>query len=54
FFQIGAVILALHNANDVFMEAAKICKYAEIELGASVSFGLFALSCLVLRLMYFP
>ncbi|GER42188.1 LAG1 longevity assurance homolog 2 [Striga asiatica] len=54
FFRIGAVILALHDASDIFMEAAKTFKYAEIEIGASVSFGLFALSWLVLRLIYFP
>ncbi|GER56635.1 LAG1 longevity assurance homolog 2 [Striga asiatica] len=54
FFRIGAVILALHDAIDVFMEASKIFKYAEIELGESVSFGLFALSWLVLTLIYFP
>ncbi|KAK6136903.1 hypothetical protein DH2020_029348 [Rehmannia glutinosa] len=54
FFRIGAVILALHDASDVFMEAAKIFKYSKIELGASVCFGLFALSWLVLRLIFFP
>ncbi|KAL3814228.1 hypothetical protein ACJIZ3_015496 [Penstemon smallii] len=54
FFRIGAVVLALHDASDVFMEAAKIFKYAENELGASVCFGLFALTWLVLRLIFFP
>lgn len=54
FFRIGAVILALHDASDVFLEAAKVFKYSGSELGASVCFGLFALSWLVLRLIIFP
>ncbi|CAH2053323.1 unnamed protein product, partial [Thlaspi arvense] len=54
FFRIGAIILALHDASDVFMESAKIFKYSEKEFGASVGFALFALSWLLLRLIYFP
>ncbi|PIN10399.1 Protein transporter of the TRAM (translocating chain-associating membrane) superfamily [Handroanthus impetiginosus] len=54
FFRIGAVILALHDASDVFLEGAKVFKYSGKELGASVCFGLFALSWLVLRLIFFP
>ncbi|KAG8364260.1 hypothetical protein BUALT_Bualt19G0109700 [Buddleja alternifolia] len=54
FFRIGAIILALHDASDVFMEAAKVFKYSGKELGASVCFGFFALSWLVLRLIFFP
>ncbi|KAL7156810.1 hypothetical protein ABFS83_02G034200 [Erythranthe nasuta] len=54
FFQIGAVILALHDASDVFLEAAKIFKYSGKEVGASVCFGLFALSWLLLKLVFFP
>ncbi|CAH8392745.1 unnamed protein product [Eruca vesicaria subsp. sativa] len=54
FFRIGAIILALHDASDVFMETAKIFKYSEKEFGASVCFALFAISWLLLRLIYFP
>ncbi|KAI3445985.1 hypothetical protein Pfo_002650 [Paulownia fortunei] len=54
FFRIGAVILALHDASDVFLEAAKVFKYSGKELGASLCFGLFAFSWLVLRLIFFP
>lgn len=54
FFRIGSVVLALHDASDVFMEAAKVFKYARRELGASICFGLFALSWLILRLIFFP
>ncbi|KAK4424194.1 Glycoprotein 3-alpha-L-fucosyltransferase A [Sesamum alatum] len=54
FFRIGAVVLALHDASDVFLEAAKVFKYSGKELGASLCFGLFAISWLVLRLIIFP
>ncbi|KAK3015052.1 hypothetical protein RJ639_005577, partial [Escallonia herrerae] len=54
FFRVGSVILALHDASDVFLEAAKVFKYSEKELGASVCFGLFAISWLILRLIVFP
>ena len=36
------------------MEAAKVFKYSGKELAASVWFGLFAISWLVLRLIFFP
>ena len=36
------------------MEAAKLAKYAGQEVGASILFGLFALSWLLLRLIFFP
>ncbi|KAL6218826.1 hypothetical protein ACLB2K_012034 [Fragaria x ananassa] len=54
FFRIGSIILALHDGSDVFMEAAKVFKYSEKELAASVFFGCFAFSWLILRLIYFP
>ncbi|PHT53706.1 hypothetical protein CQW23_08168 [Capsicum baccatum] len=54
FFRIRIVILALHDASDVFMEAAKLFKYLWKKLGASVLFGCFAVSWFVLRLFFFP
>ncbi|KAJ6822305.1 ASC1-like protein 3 [Iris pallida] len=54
FFRIGTVTLALHDACDVFLEAAKVFKYSEKEMAASTCFGLFAVSWLVLRLIFFP
>eukprot|EP01018_Ginkgo_biloba_P037183 Gb_17675 [translate_table: standard] len=54
FFRCGSIVLALHDTSDVFMETAKLFKYCGMELAASMSFGLFALSWLVLRLIYFP
>ncbi|KAF3329059.1 ASC1-like protein 3 [Carex littledalei] len=54
FFRIGTIILALHDTSDIFMEAAKLFKYSEKDIAASVCFGLFAISWLLLRLIYFP
>lgn len=54
FFRIGSIILALHDASDVFMEAAKVFKYSGREFAASVCFGFFAVSWLILRLIFFP
>ncbi|KAL2630076.1 hypothetical protein R1flu_014762 [Riccia fluitans] len=54
FFRIGSMVLALHDVSDIFLESAKLCKYGGSELGASVLFGLFALSWVLLRLIYFP
>ncbi|KAL8167401.1 hypothetical protein V2J09_008900 [Rumex salicifolius] len=54
FTRIGSIVLALHDASDVFMEAAKVFKYSEHELAASICFGFFAISWLILRLVFFP
>ncbi|KAF6139032.1 hypothetical protein GIB67_010758 [Kingdonia uniflora] len=54
FFRIGSIVLALHDGSDVFLEAAKVFKYSEKELAASVCFGIFAASWFILRLVYFP
>ncbi|KAJ4965041.1 hypothetical protein NE237_016890 [Protea cynaroides] len=54
FFRIGSIVLALHDASDVFLESAKISKYSEKEFAASLLFGLFVLSWLMLRLIFFP
>lgn len=53
-YRVGIVILALHDTSDVFMEAAKVCKYFEKEMGASLGFGCFAISWFFLRLIIFP
>uniref|UniRef100_A0A7N0T466 TLC domain-containing protein n=1 Tax=Kalanchoe fedtschenkoi TaxID=63787 RepID=A0A7N0T466_KALFE len=51
---IGSIVLAVHDASDVILETAKLFKNAENELGASVFFGMFAISWLILRLIFFP
>ncbi|XP_009773742.1 ASC1-like protein [Nicotiana sylvestris] len=54
FARVGSVVLALHDASDVFLEIGKMSKYSGAEGLASFSFVLFALSWIVLRLTYFP
>ncbi|XP_051149598.1 ASC1-like protein [Andrographis paniculata] len=54
FARAGSVVLALHDASDVFLEVGKMSKYSGAETVASVSFVLFVLSWVVLRLVYYP
>lgn len=54
FARVGSIILALHDASDVFLEVGKMSKYSGVEVLATFSFLLFVLSWLVLRLIYFP
>lgn len=52
--RVGSVILALHDASDVFLEVGKMSKYSGAEGLASVSFILFVISWVILRLTYYP
>ncbi|KAL2546565.1 LAG1 longevity assurance-like protein 3 [Forsythia ovata] len=54
FGRAGTVVLALHDASDVFLEVGKMSKYSGAETLASFSFVLFALSWVLLRLIYYP
>ncbi|PIA63364.1 hypothetical protein AQUCO_00201004v1 [Aquilegia coerulea] len=54
FARVGSVVLALHDASDVFLEVGKMSKYSGWERLASSSFLLFALSWVILRLIYYP
>nr|XP_043608284.1 ceramide synthase 1 LOH3-like isoform X2 [Erigeron canadensis] len=54
FARVGSVVLALHDASDVFLEIGKMSKYSGAENLASYSFYLFVLSWVVFRLVYFP
>lgn len=54
FARVGSVVLAIHDASDVFLEIGKMSKYSEWEAVASISFLLFALSWVVCRLIYYP
>ncbi|KAL5723410.1 sphingosine N-acyltransferase [Ranunculus cassubicifolius] len=54
FARVGSVVLALHDASDVFLEIGKMSKYSGWETLASSSFLLFAFSWVVLRLIYYP
>ncbi|KAG0557973.1 hypothetical protein M758_11G165300 [Ceratodon purpureus] len=50
----GSVILAVHDASDVFLEIGKLTKYSGLNYVPEIAFGLFAISWLLLRLLYFP
>nr|ACU21198.1 unknown [Glycine max] len=54
FARVGSVVLALHDASDVFLEIGKMSKYSGAETMASFAFILFVLSWIVLRLIYYP
>jgi len=54
FARVGSVVLALHDASDVFLEVGKMSKYSGAEGIASFAFILFVLSWILLRLMYYP
>ncbi|KAG1327496.1 ASC1-like protein 1 [Cocos nucifera] len=53
FARVGSVVLAIHDASDVFLEMGKMAKYGSCELLANVSFPLFVASWIILRLIYF-
>lgn len=54
FARAGSMVLALHDASDVFLEVGKMSKYGGAETLASFSFVLFVLSWVLLRLIYYP
>ncbi|KAJ3694777.1 hypothetical protein LUZ60_000154 [Juncus effusus] len=54
FARVGSVVLAIHDASDVFLEIGKMSKYIDCEWLATCSFILFVLSWIFLRLIYFP
>ncbi|XP_028761860.1 LAG1 longevity assurance homolog 3-like [Neltuma alba] len=54
FARVGSIVLALHDASDVFLEMGKLSKYIGAEMIASIAFILFVLSWIILRLIYYP
>ncbi|XP_048574838.1 ASC1-like protein 1 isoform X1 [Triticum urartu] len=50
----GSVILAIHDASDIFLEIGKMAKYSSCEWLAIVAFLLFVASWILLRLIVFP
>ncbi|XAR55966.1 hypothetical protein NMG60_11036230 [Bertholletia excelsa] len=54
FARAGSVVLAIHDASDIFLEVGKMSKYSGAETLASFVFVLFVLSWILLRLIYFP
>ncbi|CAD6225142.1 unnamed protein product [Miscanthus lutarioriparius] len=54
FARVGSVVLALHDASDIFLEIGKMAKYSSCEWLAVVAFLLFVASWILLRLIIFP
>lgn len=54
FGRVGSIVLAIHDASDVFLEVGKMSKYSGAEGIASFAFILFVLSWILLRLIYYP
>ncbi|KAL3654347.1 ASC1-like protein [Castilleja foliolosa] len=54
FARVGSVVLALHDATDVFLEIGKMSKYSGAETIASCSFVLFVILFFLLRLVFYP
>jgi len=54
FLRVGAVIEVLHDACDVWMEAAKLCNYAGLQSSATALFVVFVAAWLLLRMLAFP
>jgi hypothetical protein len=54
FWRVGTVVMLLHDANDVLMEAAKLAKYRNQEDLATGLFASFTVAWLLLRLLCYP
>jgi ceramide synthetase len=52
-FRIGGVLLALHDIDDVFLEAAKMCQYVNLMMLAHLNFGVLIVCWLVTRIILF-
>ena len=48
------MVFLCHDINDVFMEVAKLCKYADRGSLSNVIFLLFMVSWFASRMFYFP
>ena len=54
FVKIGAMVFLCHDINDIFLEAAKMARYAQQKTAANVLFVAFMLSWFTSRIFYFP
>eukprot|EP00878_Enallax_costatus_P020493 GHUV01021669.1.p1 GENE.GHUV01021669.1~~GHUV01021669.1.p1 ORF type:complete len:247 (+),score=26.86 GHUV01021669.1:389-1129(+) len=50
----GVIIMLLHDISDIFLEAAKLARYADRQDLATWLFATFALSWVILRVILFP
>jgi hypothetical protein len=54
FVKVGAMVFLCHDINDIFMEAAKMARYAEHKWLPTTLFVVFMLSWFTSRIYYFP
>ncbi|KAK9821601.1 hypothetical protein WJX81_004562 [Elliptochloris bilobata] len=54
FVKIGAMVFLCHDINDIFLEAAKMARYAQQKHAPNVLFVAFMLSWFASRIFYFP
>jgi len=54
FTRVGTLVLWCHDVSDIFLESAKLCIYAKINVLPDILFALFGIVFFVSRLIYFP
>ena len=54
FVRVGVAVFLCHDVNDVFLELAKLSRYARRPVAPTALFAAFAASWAVSRLLYFP
>lgn len=54
FMKAGTMVFLLHDINDVFMECAKMARYTDAKVAPNVIFGIFTVTWILTRLVYFP
>jgi sphingoid base N-palmitoyltransferase len=52
--RVGSLVLFVHDCADIFLEAAKSLKYANLQKACDITFGIFTLTWIVTRLMLYP
>eukprot|EP00095_Tigriopus_kingsejongensis_P012731 maker-scaffold43_size480169-snap-gene-2.25 protein:Tk12731 transcript:maker-scaffold43_size480169-snap-gene-2.25-mRNA-1 annotation:"lag1 longevity assurance homolog 6" len=52
--RVGTLVLVIHDCADIFLEAAKLCKYTNYQLLCDCFFGCFTLTWIVTRLGVYP
>lgn len=52
--RVGSLVLLVHDCADIFLEAAKFLKYANLQKACDIVFGVFTILWIVTRLGLFP
>jgi ceramide synthetase len=52
--RVGSLVLLVHDCADIFLEAAKSLKYANIQKVCDIVFGIFTITWIVTRLGLYP